>query len=489
METIVTPSCNSSTLTPFQSSSQNPWNTDKVKHVFRRLGYGASKDDVDEALALGSGQLIDSLVNSAKNMSPTPAPFWGYYANNDFSDYSNQIYQYFMDWRIQTAKDLLTENLRGRLVFFWMNHFVTRFNDYYHSPYAFQYYNLMQTHAVGNFKNFTRAVGLNPAMLIFLDGFYNSKHSPNENYARELFELFSLGEGNGYTQSDITDTARALTGYNTWSSTNGAMYFDSSKFDDGQKTIFGQTGNWGYDDVIDILFQQRGEQIAKHICTKLYKNFVSPAVDSIVEEEIIQPLVQTMLDNNFELEPVLKRLFKSEHFFDDRAIGTVIKSPFDVVLHFIKETGFYTNDDSLHSLIYYCEVIGQEMYEPIDVSGWPGDTDWINSSTLTGRWSLSEWYIEFLHQNNKQDSFVTLAKSLTNNSKDPYYITKILIDHFVPKELHTENDYEVATDILKWEVPQNYYDEGIWDLNWESAAVQVKALLKHIGRMPEFQLK
>ena len=489
METVVTPSCNSSTLAPFEPNSQNPWNTNKIRHVFRRLGFGASQDDVDAALSKSPAQLIDTLVDNAKNLSPTTAPFWSHYSKADFSNYDTQNYQYFMDWRVQSAKDLLSEKLRGRLTFFWMNHFVTRFNDYYHSPYAFQYYNLIQTKSVGNFKEFTRSMGLNPAMLMFLDGFYNTKNTPNENYARELYELFSLGEANGYTQSDITDTARALTGYNKWDSPNGKMSFNPDKFDNGVKTIFGQTGNWGYDDVINILFEQRGPKIAKFICTKLYKFFVSPAVDSIVEQDVIQPLAQTMIDNNFELAPVLKRLFKSQHFFDDTAIGTIIKSPFDVFLHFIKETNFYTDDQILHSLIYSCEVVGQEIYNPDDVAGWPGDEAWINSSTLVGRWSISDGYLNYLNQIDRESSFVVLAKNLTNNSKDPYFITKVLVDHFVPKELFTENDYEVATEILKWEVPRNYYDEGIWDLNWDSAPVQVMALLKHIGRMPEFQLK
>lgn len=489
METIATPSCNNSTLAPFESSSNNPWNTDKIKHVFRRLGFGASLDDVDNALSLNPGQFIESLVNSAKNMAPTQAPFWANYATTDFSNYSEQNYQYFMDWRLQSTKDFLRENLRGRLAFFWMNHFVTRFDDYFHSPYAFQYYNLMQKYAVGNFKEFTREIGLTPSMLIFLDGFYNTKLNANENYARELYELFSIGEGNGYTQTDITNTARALTGYNTWNAPNGKISFTPEYFDNGEKTIFGRTGNWGYNDVIDILFAERGQQVATYICTKLYKFFVSPAVDSIVHEDIIQPLAQTMIDNDFEMAPVFKLLFKSQHFFDETAIGTVIKSPFDIVLNFMKETGFHTDDEILQSMIYYCEVVGQHIYNPDDVAGWQRDEAWINSSTLTGRWSLTDGYLNYLHQQDLQASFVVFAKNLTNNSKDPYFIAKVLVDHFVPKELHTPNDYEIAADVLKWEVPQNYYDEEIWSLDWESAPVQVMYLLKHISKMPEFQLK
>lgn len=490
MEEIATsnPTCNISTLERYEPSVQNPWNKKKIIHTFRRLGFGAAMDEVDNALNKPPEEFIDLLVNSDSNLPPRPAPYWGYYSKNDFSDYENQNYAFFEQWRILTTRDLLTENLRGRLAFFWMNHFVTRFGIYYHAPYAFQYYRIMQIYALGNFKEFTRAVGINPAMLIFLDGFENTKDSPNENYARELFELFSMGEGTAYTQNDITETARALTGYNSWDEENGAIYFTAQTFDDGIKTIFGQTGNWGYDDVIDILFQERASEISYFICEKLYKFFVSPTIDSL-GENIIQDLAEIFRDNNFEMVPMLKKLCKSEHFFDEHIQGVVIKSPVDVVLNFIKESDFYYNDSILDSLIYYMGLVGQDIYNPVDVAGWQRDEAWINSSTLIGRWALIDEFLDYLDQNNHDSLFVDLAKALTNNSNDPFFITKSLVDHFMCKELYSVSDYNIATVVFKWEVPQNYYDRGIWDLDYSSASYQVLILLKHIARMPEFQLK
>ena len=135
--------------------------------------------------------------------------------------------------------------------------------------------------------------------MLYLNGFENTNNDPNENYARELYELFTLGEGIGYTQEDITETARALTGYNHWSEPGADIYFDASTFDSGSKTIFGQTGNWGYDDVIDNLFDQRGSEVATHICSKLYRFFVSPDIDAVIQQDIIAPLAQTLVDNSF----------------------------------------------------------------------------------------------------------------------------------------------------------------------------------------------
>jgi hypothetical protein len=489
MDTIITPSCNESTLTAYIPSGPNPWNTIKINHVFRRLGFGAPQDRIDDALTMSPQDFIDGLVDTAYNLPETPAPFWGYYSLNDFTDYETENPTYTEAWRLQTGNDLISEDLRGRLTFFWMNHFVTEYEAYGYSPYLFQYYNVLQTHALGNFKDFVHAIGINSTMLIYLNGFQNTNEEPNENYARELYELFTMGEGSGYTQEDIVETSKALTGYNHWDEIGGQIYFDPSTFFDGDKTIFGQTGNWGYDDVIEILFQEKANVISFFICEKLYKFFVSPVVDETIKTNIILPLAQTFRDNNFELVPVLKQLFKSEHFFDERALGVVIKSPYDIIFNFVNETEFFYDDQIMNAFIYFTALFGQEMYDPLDVSGWQRDEDWINTSTLTGRWQFFELYVDFLFTNGYEDSLRDFAKDLSNNSNDPYFITMVVIDRLISKELFTTDDYDTATDIFKWEIPQNYYDEGLWNLDWPQAPLQVSLLLKHIATIPEFQLK
>ncbi|MCF6307755.1 MAG: DUF1800 domain-containing protein [Flavobacteriaceae bacterium] len=489
METITSPSCNTATLDPYIPNGSNPWDIIKINHVYRRLGFGASQTTVDAALGQTPNDFIDSIVDTASNTPPTATPFWGYYNFNNFSDFETENPEYINNWFIQTGNDFISEDLRGRIVAFWLNHFVTGIQTYNYSPYLFQYYNTVQTHALGNLKDFVRAIGINPAMLLYLNGFENTNTEPNENYARELYELFTLGEGNGYLQADIVDTAKALTGYNHWNEAGGTIYFDNSTFWDGDKTIFGQTGNWGYNDVIDILFQEKGDLVAFYICEKLYKYFVSPEVDVDIKANIIQPLSQTLIDNNYELLPMLKQLFKSEHFFNERGLGVVIKSPFDIIFQFINETEFFYNNEVMGYFLYFAGQFGQDIYDPPDVSGWQRDEDWISTSTLTGRWDFFKIYLSYLYDLGLQNSFVDFAKDLTNDSNDPNFITQVLIDHFVSKELHTITDYDVATDIFKWEVPQNYYDDGLWNLDWPDAPYQVFLLLVHIATIPEFQLK
>lgn len=489
METILNPSCNSATLSPYVPSPQNPWNVSKVKHAFRRLGFGANITEVDDALALSPGQFIDSLVDNAANLPATPAPFWSEYAVSDFTNFETENNQYVFDWRLQSGNDILSEKLRGRLTFFWMNHFVTELETVFYAPYMYQYYNKMQTNALGNFREFTRAIGVDNFMLLYLNGFENTNNNPNENYARELFELFTLGEGNGYTQQDIIEASRALTGYNHWDEFGAAIFFENSTHDGGVKTIFGQEGTWGYDNVIDILFQQKGTLIANNICEKLYAFFVSPTVDATIRQDIIEPLAQTLLDEDFDMVPMLKQLFKSEHFFDEKALGVVIKSPLDLVFTYINEASFFYDDTLIEAFLYYGGLIGQEIYDPPDVSGWQGDESWINTSTLAGRWGLMELYIDYLFGNDYDYLFVDLARELSNDSNDPAFITEVVVNHFLSKGLYTVSDYTIATDIFKWEVPQNYYDNGTWNLSWSSAPLQVSLLLKHIFKMPEFQLK
>jgi len=489
MEATTNPPCNTALLEQYVPSGENPWTSQKIKHLYRRLAYGVNLAGVDASLPLNPATVVVTIVDTAASLDTTPTPPWGYFGISDFTDIDTENPTYIDQWYLQTANDTIAGGLRDRLTMFWMNHFVTQLDSYNYAPYMFQYYNLMQKYALGNFKEFVRAVGVNSTMLIYLNGFENTSNNPNENYARELFELFTLGENNNYTQQDILETARALTGYNHWDEPGAQIYFDQSTWDEGPKTVFGSEQFYSYDELIDTLFELRETEIAQFICTKLYKFFVSHEYDAITQEDIINPLAQTLIDANFELAPMLKQLFKSQHFFDQRAIGVVIKSPYDVVFNYINEGNLFYNDTVLQNLIYYTGILGQEIYNPPDVSGWQRDQNWINTETLPGRWQIMELFNSYLFELELQAQFVDLARALSSDINDPFVITKAVVDFFNSKELFTQADYQVATSVLKWEVPQNYYDDGIWSLNYPTAPYQVYLLLNHLTKLPEFQLK
>ena len=202
-------------------------------------------------------------------------------------------------------------------------------------------------------------------------------------------------------------------------------------------------------------------------------------------------LISSLLANDFEMAPVMTELFKSQHFYDVDANGLIIKSPYDLTSIYLNETQFQydnANNDYTNLIIYLNATLGQDIFEPVDVAGWQRDRDWINTSTISGRW-LSMEYLTWPMWNFDNDQFRQFAKNLTSDSNDPAFIAQTVVDFFVSKTLYTVTDYDNATDILKWEVPQNYYDTGQWNLDWDSAAYQVLLLIQHIFRMPEFQLK
>ena len=319
--------CNNSSLKLYVESNLNPWDISKIRFIYRRLGFGISKDKAKALLNNSPNELINKIISSAKNKTLNNPPEWGFWNNAEINNSGNNQNYYKILWQKQAFSNFINDGFRERLTLFWSNHFVTEYYDYNRAQYMYQYHSKLQEYALGNFKDFVSVIGLQPAMLIYLNGYSNKKNAPNENYARELYELFTLGEGNGYTSTDITETSRALTGYNKFSNGNGSsIIFNKNTFDSEEKTIFGKTGNWAYQDVVDILFDEKKELIANFICEKLYKYFVSP----VLNKEITSQLALTFIAADFELVPVYKQLFNSEHFFDLNSSNVLIKSPIDL---------------------------------------------------------------------------------------------------------------------------------------------------------------
>lgn len=496
--------CNTSPLSPYAGALTQQ----QVEHLYRRLGFSASVQTITAGTGQTAGTLVDTLINQAINTTPIPAPVWADWNNSNYpadDDLRNQLRQTQQDeLRLAYANTLLDNNLHDRLSFFWSNHLVTELDVYDCNPFLYYYTNCLQRNAIGNFKTFISEIGLTDAMLYYLDGVYNNGNNPNENYGRELFELFTLGEGNAYTEEDIVETARALTGYVERGELGcEKVTFRADRHDAESKTIFGQTGNWGYDDVIDILFEQRANEIATFICRKLYEFFVHPDSrdDAGNAQTIISGMATTFVSANFEIAPVLSQLFKSEHFFDDDAIGVIIKSPYDVYFNFIKETNFTYTDTTVASLINYSGLLSQRLFDPVDVAGWQRDRSWINTNFMIGRWLTLETIIEGFFENDTEQ-FRTFALDLigpaNSNTSNPEIVVRAIIAKMTPKGLLTDQDFENAMSAFKIEdVPENYYspdyvEDGLslWAISFsQEVPAQVHLLLRHLSRQPEFQLK
>ncbi len=489
--------CATGTIAAYNPTADNPWNAQRVKHLYRRMAFGATYEQIEAGLLINPSDLVDQLIDNALNAPlPTP-PVWNDWTRFPIDDYGDNgldfqdaAYQHLVEWIYQWLADMRNVGFREKLSFFWSNHFVTQFFTYECSAYLYQYHKLLQEYALGNFRNFAHYVGITPAMLLYLNGNESVAGAPNENYARELMELFTMGQNNGYTEQDISEMARALTGWQASIDTCGDAYLEDDLFDNTDKTIFGQTGNWRNDpnpehaeNVVNLIFTHRGDQVADYICGKLYRFFVAAEPSATIVEE----MATTFKNNNFEIAPVLRQLFKSEHFFDEANIGHHIKSPIEMFIS--NQHTLYMNVDAqtLEATSYFSTVLGQEVFSPVNVAGWPGHRSWINENSLARRWELSTYpfYNTF---DASSASWVALAKNLTNNSNDPLVITTALIDYIFAKGMPTASDYEIATTVFKGNIPENYFDDGSWNLDWVEAPSQLLGLFVYLIRLPDFQL-
>lgn len=475
-------------LQPYNPSSSKLWNKQRVIHLYRRLGMGANPQLLDQALASDPVTYIENLLDAVKSRPlPTP-PVWANYSAADYEALNDNDLKFVHRDELFASifSDMINDGLRTKLFLFWHNHFVTELNVYDCNKYLWSYYLLLNKYCLGNFKQFVSDIGKNPAMLVYLNGNINEAGKPNENYARELMELFTMGENNGYTQADVVELARALTGWRCSQYSCNDVTFSNTKFDSNNKTIFGKTGKWAYNDVINLIFTERQNEVAFYICKKLYLNFVNHTPDT----EFVTELAKLFISSNWELLPVFKAIFKSDHFFNEEFIGAQVKSPIECFIDLVRMSGISQVNfvDSYNTFRYGSSNLGMEIFNPVNVAGWPGYFEWVNENTLTQRWNYCRSLINTMSNETNRESLrqLTIALSIPVNN-DPDAITRALTLHFIGRELD-QDLHDSAVLYLKGDIPQNYFDDGSWNLTWNEAPFQIANLLAYLVKLPEFQL-
>jgi hypothetical protein len=481
------------TLNPYIPSASKPWNFQRAQHLYQRIGYGTHYSQLE--LELSPAELVDQVIDNILQLPPPEVPYWAYWSDDDYPDDEGDTFftiknEFFRRWQSEATDPELC--FRNKLALFWHNHFVTEEEVYFCNAYTWSYYELLHRFCLGNFRTFVEEMGKNQAMLVYLNGNLNIAEQPNENYARELMELFTMGENNGYTQNDIVEVARALTGWRLQSfGCYNPVGFAPGLFDNGQKTIFGQTGNWGYDDVHELIFTERAVEVSEFICGKLYRFFVYDDIDPT----IVQGMAATFRDNNWELEPVIRELLKSEHFFEDRFIGARIKSPIECLAGLIHRMGAAANenydDGTIGYIAYGSAELGQAIFNPVDVAGWQEHHTWLTENTLTTRWGISTdimYTLVYHNDGSLREPLRMLAINLTDsNETDPRVITAALAEYFLNRPLD-ERLLDVATLYFKSEIPDNYFEDGTWTLYYGEVPEQIVSLLIYLIRLPEWQL-
>ncbi len=265
--------------------------------------------------------------------------------------------------------------LHERMVWFWHNHFTASIKSVRTAKWMLDQDLSIRKHALGNFADFLKVMTFEPAMLIYLDGKSNKKGQPNENFARELLELFTLGEGH-YTEKDIKEAARAFTGWKV-NVKKGEAVFRKKLHDDGVKTFMGQTGNFKGEDILQILL--KNPRTAEFICEKLWHEFVSIQKP---ESAVIKSWAKSFQASNYDISKLLKTIFKSQVFWDEKYRGTLIKSPVDLVVGTLRTLDLEDSDIPLLALNRQLKRLGQELYAPPNVKGWVGGKTWVDDVTL-----------------------------------------------------------------------------------------------------------
>jgi uncharacterized protein (DUF1800 family) len=394
-------------LQPYIPNGSDRFDAVKAAHLLNRAGFGGKPEEIEAIMELGPQRAVDALLDfpdaSADEQSRTDLPDLSS-VGDDYpktfearralligktEDERKAINQMLMlknreavaatlGWWLKRMSNAAYP-LQEKLTLFWHGHFTTSARDERSAAAMWQQNETLRRNSAGNFRTFVKEISHDPAMLDYLNNQQNFKEHPNENYARELMELFTLGIGN-YTENDIKQAARAFTG---WGHDGENFFFRRAQHDYGIKTFMGRSGNFDGDDIIDIILQQPA--CAPYIAQRLLNFFVQDEP----EPALCQSLGAVLRENGYDLRPVLTTMFTSKLFYSPSVIGAQIKSPIQLVIG--TQRLLNAPQTNLPPVLVALEQMGQVPFAPPNVKGWPGGRTWINTSTLFVRYNTALW--------------------------------------------------------------------------------------------------
>ncbi|WP_420457497.1 DUF1800 domain-containing protein [Rubrivirga sp.] len=486
------PTARAADLSPYVPSASDPWDETKVRHLLRRVSVGASPDDVRRILGETPEAAVDRIVDAAVRRPGLPEPDWIGLVHpkrgeddTAFKEVQDRAYDELYHGTIRRLlgggladpTERLGESLRERMTVFWSNHYVA---GKVMPPWVFRYRSLLRDRAFGDVRETVHAIGTTALMLRYLDGHLNRKGAPNENYARELLELFTMGiagpDGTpNYTQADVSELARALTGWRVTATETPFVTFAPGRFDGGEKTVFGRTGAFGYDDVVPLLFEARGAQIAHFLAAKLYREFVSLDPDA----GVIAGLAARLVASEFRIEPVVRALLKSAHFYDDTHVGALVKSPAEFVLGLPLPPD--ADPEAAHEQVVRYKnnmrKLGQDLLEPPDVKGWRDGEAWINTSTLLERVRYGQWEVN-VHRRSLADAAADRPAAFEARA----LAGELCAELFARPP--GDDDLDDLTEALLAGTPAE-----AWDPTESGGRQRVPAYVQHLVALPDYQLR
>lgn len=357
-----------------------------IKHLYWRVGFGVLPSELKRLSKQSKKEVIDALFRSSKTITPLRVD------TSEIRDVFSEMMSSKLDAKTRMKVQKISrkkqmelnvawverlsnsnEILREKMTLFWANHFVCEDNFI---NYIQKYNNTLRKHALGNFRDFVNAISKEAAMTKYLNTKQNRKTKPNENFARELMELFTLGEGH-YTEQDIKESARAFTGYSH--NLRGEFVFRARAHDYGNKTFFGKTGNYDGEDIVNTILEQK--QCAIYICEKLYRYFVNETIDTRHINDMTEVFFK-----DYNIENLMRFVLMSDWFYDEKNMGNKIKSPIEFLAGI--KTLVPTHFKKPRQLIYLQYLLGQQLLNPPNVAGWKGGKNWIDSNTIVLRLKL-----------------------------------------------------------------------------------------------------
>jgi uncharacterized protein (DUF1800 family) len=508
------------------------WTVNEVSHLLKRTMFGAKKADIDYFLAMSPSAAVDELLNNIATPG-TPLRDYGLiedefgvmhddlgvaqgqtWVNDPNMASDPEVRGTINTLRVQSLRKWWAgliinqgRSIQEKMVLFWHHHFSIQESEVNSAQFLYRHHNLLRSNVLGNFKNLVKEVTIDPAMLLHLNGYVNSKQAPDENYAREMQELFTVGRGDDslYTENDVIAAARVLTGWRINSDPLGS-YFDSSAHDTGAKsfsafynntTIPGSSnGNQELDALINMIFATT--EASRFICRKLYKWFVYYEIDEATETDVIAPMAAVLQSNNYDIKPALAVLFKSEHFFDTLNQACYIKSPFDIIVGTLREfnvsfpayTNYTTGYPLFYSIFERAAEMQQELFQPPDVSGWPSYYQepmhyelWVNSNSLPRRADFTDALI------NDAVIDVRAFASYSSNPADPNQLISDVTALLLRYPLSANSKNYVKTHFLL----NNTTNDTVWTNAWNSnnnAVINssLREMFKFLLNLPEFHL-
>ncbi len=389
-----------------------PIGPDGARHLLGRAAFAASEADIKTFASLSRTEAADRLLNNS-GVALTAPPAWVNEAPpapdrlRKMSQSERMALQrinaeHALELREWWFREMLTtpSPLEEKMTLFWHNHFATSQQKVRFTPLMYEQNVLLRKNALGNFRTLLHQIARDPAMLIYLDGANSRKEQPNENFAREVMELFTLGEGN-YTEQDIKEAARAFTGWSIDRET-GKFMFRRGIHDYGRKTVLGKTGAFEGDQVLDVLLAQPAA--ARFITAKLWKEFVSLTPN----DKEIDRLSGVFRDSGYDTGKLMRAMLTSDAFYAPENRAALIKSPVELVVGTLKT--FDIDTGNLRPFVLASAFLGQNLFAPPNVKGWPGGETWINSASLLGRKQLID---RLFHNEDRSDARADKSVEMT----------------------------------------------------------------------------